>query len=256
MLILSSHRVVFIHLHRCAGSSVEASLAALLRWNDILLGSTRLGEALQPIYQELCGLHKHSSAAEVKAVIGEASWRESLTFTTVRCPFERTASLYNFTAALVEPRLAATGFPLLGDWREQRQWVEEWTNPPERFWHWAAIRAYLLARGSPQPFSAFLREPALVEKEVAFQPQITRLCERGGQVLVTEIIKVEALDDHWPRLSHRIGAPELALVRANETPAPYRRALGELTRDPEDLRYLERRFADDFAAFDYPRRSR
>jgi hypothetical protein len=255
MLILSSRGVVFIHLHRCGGSTVERSLAVLLAWNDILLGSTRWGEALQPIYQELFGLHKHSSALEVKAVIGEARWTEAFTFTTVRCPFERTASVFNFAAALVEPRLAATGFPQRADWREQRQWVEQWTDPPEHFWHWALIRAYLLARGAPQPFSTFLREPALVEKEVAFQPQVTRLLDPDGRVLVTEIIKLEALDRQWPRLCQRIGTDELALVKANATPAPYRRTLRELTRDPEDLRYLERRFEDDFAVLGYPRRS-
>lgn len=254
MMILNSRGVVFIHLHKCAGSAVEASLAPLLRWNDILLGSTPAGDALQRVYLDLFGLHKHSSAAEVKAVIGDATWSSAFTFATVRNPYERAASLFNFVASDAEPRLAAVGFPREDDHAGQRRWVDEWTTHPHPFWSSPATQAYLRARGAARPFSTFVRQPALLELELAFRPQLSQLADDAGHVLVDEVVKAEELARHWPRICERIGAPELPLLTVNATPAEFRRGFDALTDDPEDARFLERRFRDDFLAFGYPMR--
>lgn len=253
MLILNSRRAIFVHLHKCAGSSVEVSLAARLRWNDVLLGSTPEGEALQPIYAKLFGLDKHSSAAEIRAVVGDALWSECFTFATVRSPYERLASLYGWIASIVEPGLRATGYPSRAGFEERRSWVKAWRRKPASHWDYPATRAYLLTRGVPDAFSRFLREPIL-DSEPAFRSQASRLTDAEGRLLVREVVRAEELGREWPRLCERLGLPGLPLLEANVTPNRFRRRFDELTRDPEDVRYVNERFAADFERLGYERR--
>lgn len=254
MLILNSRRAVFIHLHKCAGSSVEVSLASQLRWNDILLGSTVEGELLQPVYSKLFGLHKHSSAAEVRAVIGAPLWDEFFTFATVRSPYERIASLYGWVASIVEPQLDEIGYPSNAGFDERRAWVKAWKERPAPHWYYPATQAYLLTRGVADAFSRFLREPILKDSEPAYRSQVSRLSDESGRLLVREIVRSEDLAVEWPRLCARLGVGDLPLATANATPERFRRRFDELARDGGDVAFLSARFEADFDAFGYPRR--
>jgi hypothetical protein len=254
MLILAERRVIFIHLHKCGGTSVELSLAPLLRWNDLLLGSTAAGEALSAVWERHFGLGKHSAATEVERKVGSAFWAECFTFATVRHPCDRAASLFNYIAAKVEPGLDSIGFPRAADAAAQQTWLAAWN--PEReatpHWRWPTVRAYLAARAAPHPFGAFLRHPMLTERAPAFRGQHAQLSGPAG-LLVREAIPLERLDAEWPALCARAGLPPLPLLRSNETPAPFRRSFAALGGTVEDRRFLEERFAADFDAFGYRR---
>lgn len=252
MLILASHRVIFIHLHKCGGTSVEQTLAPLLRWNDLLLGSTEAGEALSRVWERHFGLGKHSSAAEVDKVVGTAFWSECFTFATVRHPCERAASLFNYVAAKVEPALDALGFPREASAAAQQAWFKarDVAAGPAPFWRWPTVRAYLAVRAAPDAFGRFLRHPMVTGSTRAFRGQYAQLSGPGG-LLVREAIPLDRLDAEWPALCARAGLPPLPLSRANETPAPFRRSFAALGGTPEDRRYLADRFAEDFEAFGF-----
>ena len=64
MLISNTHKFIFIHLYKCAGTSIGRASIPTLRWNDLLLGNTSMGEKLSDIYFGLHGLRKHSSAID------------------------------------------------------------------------------------------------------------------------------------------------------------------------------------------------
>lgn len=97
MFISNSKKFIYIHLHKCAGTSVEVALSNTLQWNDILIGSTKEGETLQDTYRKLFGLHKHSSAQEIKDVVGDVVWDGFFRFSTVRNPYSLAVSQYTFS---------------------------------------------------------------------------------------------------------------------------------------------------------------
>ena len=102
MTILSnSHDFVFVHLHKCGGSSVEIAYQPHAKWNDIVLGSTDTGERLQHIYRKLHGLHKHSTAAEIQDVVGPF-WNEAWTFSLIRHPVSIMESFYRWIHKLID----------------------------------------------------------------------------------------------------------------------------------------------------------
>jgi hypothetical protein len=253
MLVLNSRRLIYVHLNKCAGTAVEVSLAPLVKWNDILLGSTEHGELLQPIYQSMFGLHKHSSAAEIEAVIGDVWWRY-FSFATVRSPYERTASLYGFVASFMEKQLAGAGFPMSGNIRQVRAWRLANADRLGPEWSWPAVIAYLESRNATQPFSEFLRNETLIVHEPAFGSQFSKLSIRSRPGLaIKEFIRTEELKSAWQGFLVRNDIPPLPLRSENQTPAQYRRSFSALTSDPADQKLIATRFEADFEAFGYRR---
>jgi hypothetical protein len=253
MLILNSRRLIYVHLNKNAGTAVEASLAPLLKWNDILLGSTDAGERLQLIYQSMFGLHKHSCVYEIVDVIGDA-WKEYFSFATVRNPYERTASLYCYAASLVEDQLIAAGFQASATIEQIRSWRAGNAHRLGPEWGFPAVIAYLETRNATRPFSEFLRNGTLLVAEPAFGTQHSKLVLRGQSTLaVSEVIKMEELQSVWQDFLHRNGIPVLPLLRENETLPRLRKSFGALTTDPADYRLLNTRFEIDFDSFGYRR---
>jgi len=253
MLVLNSRRLIYVHLNKCAGTAVEVSLAPLVQWNDILLGSTEQGENLQPIYQSMFGLHKHSSAAEIQKVIGDVWWQYN-SFATVRSPYERTASLYGYVASLIEDKLAGAGFPLSGNIQQVRAWRQANAGRLGAEWSFPAAIAYLESRNTQRPFSEFLRNETLMVAEPAFGTQVAKLSIRSKPGLaITEFIKTEELKAGWEPFLNRNNIPRLPLRSANETPARFRKSFLALTSDPADQKLIESRFEVDFETFRYRR---
>src|SRR5580692_11513231 len=101
MIISQSRRFVFIHIHKAGGTSVEFGLAPYLAWNDIILGSTPLGEAMNIPYNAQYQLNKHSSISDVERVCGTETIADYYVFSVVRHPLDRLCSLYNFVGSIV-----------------------------------------------------------------------------------------------------------------------------------------------------------
>ena len=112
MIICNSRRFIFVHLMKCAGTAIDATLAPHMRWDDIRFGVDVDGGHLSRIYWARHRLHKHASAAMIRDVVGQELWDSYLTMATVRCPYERVASAWGFIAGTLEPLLAEAGFPV------------------------------------------------------------------------------------------------------------------------------------------------
>ena len=66
MIVSLNRRYVFVHIHKCAGTSIEVALAKSLRHNDFVMGSTKSGEKNQEFLKKAIGLNKHSTAMEAR----------------------------------------------------------------------------------------------------------------------------------------------------------------------------------------------
>lgn len=252
MLIFNVPKMIFINLPRTGGRSVEISLSPAKRWNDVILGSTQLGEVMQWLYFGDIGLHKHSTAAEIRKVVGESFWQASYRWATIRNPFDVMCSFFGSTAAAIEPLIASeSSIPAGASPDEVGQWLESDRYPTGDPWNRPAVRAYLRARGAENPMSVFLRASEL-EREATMWPQCYRLSGTEGRLDIDEFVKIESLAERWPALLGKIGLPELPLAYANPTPAQYRISRGAAYRDALDVEWMIDRFRADFDAFGYP----
>jgi hypothetical protein len=244
MLVSNSRKFIYIHPHKCAGTSIEKACGRSLAWNDILLGSTPEGERLQGVYQSLFGLAKHSSAAEVCAVVGRETWDAYYTFSTVRNPYAVAVSLYTHAVqALIRHR------------RKQREHagpdaVSQASPVDSQVWPWSypGVKALLAAREEHTSFSEFVRSPQLEGWE-GFATMTSRLCDPQGRQLVQDVFKVEDLETTWPLITKRLGIPSVPLRRANKSIEPGT-AYQSFYRE-EDAELIRERYREDFLRFGY-----
>lgn len=239
MIICHSRRYVFVHLHKTGGTSVEAALAPTLAWNDLLLGSTPFGEQCNQHYRVHYGLTKHSSLEEIYSLCATVPpIRQYRVVSVVREPLERTVSLFNFIAGVLERIRGPLGLDLeqLGRRRQE-------LAPSHPQLDWPAVRAFL---ASQLDFDAFVSAPELGQAR-GFQSQVSQLCDRG--VLPEDLcwISTAQLDQSAHRLEELAGAP-LTLEHLNASP--------EKLISPEQVeertrRRIRERFADDYASFGF-----
>jgi hypothetical protein len=178
MIISNSKKFIFIHTHKCGGSTITELLSPYSCWNDIELGVTTFGETLQSVYKQRFGLWKHSDAREVRNVVGNETFETYFKFGFVRNPFFRTISFYTFIAKLHRT--------LVG---ENREIIKTWP----------ISQAFVESDGFPE----FIRHPRFVE------PPMTRLLtEPVGDsftIIVDYIGKVESFDRDLAEVFQRIG---------------------------------------------------
>lgn len=95
-IINHSKRFIFVHVPKTAGTSLAATLSRFNRYCDLEIGATTFGEQIAGPYSRRFQIRKHSTAAEIRDVVGEDVWDDSFTFAFVRHPLSRTYSLYKF----------------------------------------------------------------------------------------------------------------------------------------------------------------
>lgn len=96
MIISHSRKFVFIHVPKTAGTTLSTVLENLTTYKDIEIGSSELGSAYQIAYRKKFGINKHSTAAQVKKLMGDEDFYRYFSFAFVRNPFDRLSSLYRF----------------------------------------------------------------------------------------------------------------------------------------------------------------
>ena len=110
MIVSHSRRFIFVHVNKAGGTSMELALAPHLAWNDLVLGTTELGQAMKGPYQRVFGLSEHSSLDEIAAVCGREIVRAYFSFALVRHPVARLVSMYNFIHSYLQDAGRATGW--------------------------------------------------------------------------------------------------------------------------------------------------
>lgn len=244
--ISSDRRFVFVHLHKCGGTSVELALSREMLWNDILLGSSPYGEKLQQIYDPQFGLYKHSSAQAIRQVIGQDLWESSFTFATIRHPLDRLVSYYCYL-----------GTYYLGPYRGSLIRLLYWINRVKRLpasakhipkindaFRWPEIVAYLKSRS----ISEFIRQ-AECWQAPAMACQFQQLCDADGQhLIVKHITPLERLDEDWAMICSKTGISQ-PLPHVNKSKRKYQSWRKYFSLD--DINFLEEKYKADLDAFGY-----
>lgn len=239
MIISNSRRYIFIHVPKAAGTSVSNALDETLGWNDIILGGTCYGEAVQPLFRKRFGLHKHSRAIEIREVVGSRVWEEHFTFSFVRHPYSRAASHYGYIKRLIRDASGqkSTRF------RRRLTRLLPLRAPSAPFWRWPATRAVLATRS----FSQFIRHPAFMGAPIA-RPQVDWLVDGEGRQIVDFVGKVENLQADFAHIATQVGLSECPIGHDNRSRHV---AWSELFKDPADFDYLARIYARDFMELNY-----
>lgn len=222
MIISNSRRFIFVHVLKTGGTTVCAALDPFLRWNDVVLGGTEFGERMNGPYRERFGLRKHSTAQEIRAVVGDATWSSFFTFAFVRHPYARAVSFYRWLGRTLEKHPEPTA--------------------PQRAW--PSMQAFVESRD----FSGFIRHEKFLTSAAALS-QCATVGDEAGRVLVDFVGRLEDLESGMRTVSERLGLDLKPLGRHNPSGAD--RPVAELLSRDEDFAYLERLYLSDFAAFGY-----
>ena len=241
MIISHSRRFIFVHIHKTGGTSMELAVANFLAWDDIILGSSALGEVMNDCQRDRFGLYKHSSIADIERVCGPEICKSYFVFATVRHPLDRMCSLYNFVGTRVHRYAAAHGIAP----RELGEHVfshDAYETAPELAW--PASAAFM----ATPDFSRFIRDERLLEDE-AFQTQVSRLRSSVDRAISAKVLRLEAQAEWVVRLKEALGLPFISLPHANKSEATLI-AAAQVTS--EDRACIEDRFREDYIAFKYP----
>lgn len=267
MIVSHSRKYAFVHVAKCGGESVELACSPTLAKGDILIGRRHeasvpfwisVGRKVKPLraawraskglfkvrdkgatlqdtlLERETGLHKHSTASEMRQAIGPELYDSYFTFATIRRPEERIYSLFKWGVALGRFGLRNTA-----RFSECVVAGASWRETVADFRKHAAILdgdedAFLNKQGSAKEFPEFQDgalsywpvKAALIspsfdeffalfadprsEAAMAKRSLIDLLCDPDtGELLVDETIALHELNDKWPAIAERIGAPSV-----------------------------------------------
>lgn len=221
MFISNTHRAIFIHIPKTAGTSITQLVEPHLRWNDLVLGGSTFGERIQPAYQERFGLSKHMRARDVRRVVGSEIWAGYFSCAVVRHPYSRIISFFNWKRAAVAR--AAADSPV---------------------WSWPATAAFQQSRS----FSEFIRHEKFLASR-AGQPQAEWVCDDDGRCIVDFVGRFEQLEAATDEITARLGLPPAELGVHNTSSSD--RPLGELMQGEDDYRFLQDVYRRDFELFGF-----
>ncbi len=240
MIISHSRRLIFIHIHKAGGTSVECALAQYLTWNDLIVGSTPLGKAINDHYRKRYGLDKHSSVSDIEKVCGQEILDQYYVFSVVRHPLDRLCSLYNFIGSIINKWATGKNISL----QQAPRFIEKHPDvlriSPNL--GWPSSKAFLGTRN----FAEFIRDDRLI-RDSAFRTQVSRLRSSADGALKGQIFRLEDRLEWLPKLSATLGL-DLDLPHENKS------ELSLSTRQsvtPKDVEYIENHYAEDYAAFGY-----
>jgi hypothetical protein len=222
MIICTSRKFIFVHINKTAGTSITEALAPSLEWNDIVLGATPIGQALDQPFKDRFGLYKHSTAREIRAVVGADAWSESTTFAVVRDPVERAISFYQYLR-----RMETAASPLRRLRRRLFGWQPAWNG--------------LVALRDSRSFSDFIRHPIL-RYEPGFIPQHAFLSGEDDEIIVDRLLRFETISEDFEDLAHGLGLGALRIGHENRSGSGNR-----LSIPASDIDFLKGYFAKDYA---------
>lgn len=201
-IISNSKQFIFLHLHKCGGSSVEEAYQPHAQWNDLVIGSTDAGERLQPIYRKLHGLYKHNTATELRTILGKEIWERYWTFALVRHPVSIYESFYRWQHKIYHTYAKKQSLSVD---EVKRQILAEENDL--FFRHYDGAEAFARAEDFNDFIGQFIK-----------QDQLGTLFDRlsdGRDIIVDDIFKLEENARLWAALSDRAKVG-IKARRANE----------------------------------------
>jgi hypothetical protein len=211
------------------------ALDPYLKWNDLVLGSTEIGELVNTSFQRRFNLHKHSSIKQIAQVVGEDLFQRMYRFALVRNPVDRIVSLYNFLGTLVKSIAENRRITIA----ELRQDIDELSGSiPELGWY--STRCYLT-----YDFSRFIRDETLLKEDVAFASQFEML-EINNSV-VADYFKLEDISEGIGCIRKRLGL-DIDMPHENKSIC---KDISVNDLGTQDIDYLKNLYKDDYNAFGY-----
>ena len=203
---------IFVHIPRTAGHSVADGLFREATTRDLPASWAELGN-------EVNRLEMHSTAAQVRSVIGPDRWSSMTTFTIVRNPWDLMLSCYRY--------------------------LTEYAPRQQDFL--ASLGAEVRALGD---FNSFIRSPWGSERIMHLSAEIEDWYMIDGAQAVDEVFRIEDLSEEWPRFVARLKLPE-ALGEL-----PHRGATSKVqdrhsAYDDDTRELIAKRFANLIERFEY-----
>jgi hypothetical protein len=238
MIICNSREYIFIHLHKTGGSSFEIAAEPTLAWNDLLLGSTEIGETLNKYYMNRFGLNKHSSLSEILESCATTDIKDYRYLSIVRHPIKRAISLYRFIGTLIEDFCKSQNVSL-------EKVNEQYEFLKAQYWPlcWPASEAYVKTMGDVESF--FIHNA--LERESAMKPQFTQISIDNYLPSQLQIVKLEEINQSNKIFKDFTGT-ELKIPHENKS-STRSVSIADLPSQTKD--YLYSRFKPDLMNFDY-----
>lgn len=235
MIVSFSKSFVFVHIHKTGGSSMEIALDPHLSWNDLVLGSTKIGEAINKHFASRFGLNKHSTYSEIEKICSPLT-DGMFKFALVREPVSRACSTYNFIGDVVERVLRDNDL----DQEEVRSGYDQLCKT---IWelNWSSVRAFIFSAD----FSEFIRSDRLAYDR-AYLPQIDCLKTPDGASFITAY-KIEEINEKLGEIEDRVGF-EIELKSHNKSRLSLMKPGDAPSKDVEHLRTL---YEEDYIKFGY-----
>lgn len=239
-------QTIFVHLHKCGGTSIELALDSQMAWDDVLLGSSKYGERMQNLYQSRFGLYKHSSAGEIRAVVGEEFWDSCFTFSVVRHPIDRIVSFYEYLKTYYLGGYRGSAVKLMFYLDQINLVPEPLTKLPklQDSFRWPGVTACLKSNS----VSEFIHSENCW-KAYGTQSQFHQLSDEQGESLIVDYVsRLEDLSDNWAFICRKIGV-DMPLPHANKSKRRYRDWRQYFSLD--DINLLVDRYQADIERFEY-----
>lgn len=212
MIISKSRKFIFVHLEKCGGTSIENALAPYLLWDDLILGSTHLGEKLQGFYFDYHGhqhvkenmLWKHSTIKDIYKNFND-DLEDYKKIAVVREPLELIKSLYAYSELVLQLHVGRAREDRWKELEETGQWP--YTEP--------YMKAYVLSSVRDQGFDGFVQE-LFKENHQCISPQMNRLSIKPLQLKMDMVVDLATIDKHWDEMVNFVGIDEkVELKRLN-----------------------------------------
>jgi hypothetical protein len=227
VIVNHSHRFIFVHVPKAAGTSVSELFSKFSAYSDLEVGGTELGEALQHAYKRRFGLTKHSTAEEIRAVVGVDAWRDYYSFAFVRDPYARAQSTYHFM----------------------------------KRWHGNKEMKQLAFMDDFPDFRSFVLSDVFAKQKAhrLLWPQAKWLLDADGKIAVDYVGRLETLDEDIHKVLST--APGLVAAKAAPESAPAKNKSAStdaalfdlLSTDAEVEEQIHAAYQIDFDLFGYPR---
>jgi len=215
-VINNTHKFIFVHIPKNAGTTANSMLSSFTYWNDIELGGTVYGEALATLYIKRFGIGKHARANQVRNLVGEKTWENYFKFAFVRNPYARAFSVYRF----------------LKKWRN---W--DGSQAMEGFKTFEEFLTSDLFKNNPGPDSIFMPQHSWIE-------------DMNGNPLLDYTGKVEQIEKAFRFISSKVGIKldtgNVPIKNDSGAPDEFRTAYSEAA-----INIVTQRYQRDFRAFDY-----